>query len=131
MTMTGSFGMGGFQSVFSVLFALGFLVFLGIFLAVSIRSLGQWNKNNRAPRLTVGALVTAKRTNVSHHRHSGAGGVGHTTRSTTYYATFEVESGDRMELQLSGQDYGLLAEGDRGYLTFQGSRYLGFEREQQ
>ncbi len=129
MTMTGSFGMGGFQSVFSVLFALGFLVFLGIFLAVSIRSLGQWNKNNRSPRLTVGALVTAKRTNVS--RHSGAGGVGHTTRSTTYYATFEVESGDRMELQLSGQDYGLLAEGDRGYLTFQGSRYLGFEREQQ
>ncbi len=131
MTMTGSFGMGGFQSVFSVLFALGFLVFLGIFLAVSIRSLGQWNKNNRSPRLTVGALVTAKRTNVSHHRHSGAGGVGHTASSTTYYATFEVESGDRMELQLSGQDYGLLAEGDRGYLTFQGSRYLGFEREQQ
>ena len=55
MTMIGSFGMGGFQSVFSVLFALGFLVFLGIFLAVSIRSLGQWNKNNRSPRLTVGA----------------------------------------------------------------------------
>ena len=129
MTMIGSFGMGGFQSVFSVLFALGFLVFLGIFLAVSIRSLGQWNKNNRSPRLTVGALVTAKRTNVS--RHSGAGGAGHTARPTPYYATFEVESGDRMELQLSGQDYGLLAEGDRGYLTFQGSRYLGFEREQQ
>ena len=129
MTMIGSFGMGGFQSVFSVLFALGFLVFLGIFLAVSIRSLGQWNKNNRSPRLTVGALVTAKRTNVS--RHSGAGGAGHTASPTTYYATFEVESGDRMELQLSGQDYGLLAEGDRGYLTFQGSRYLGFEREQQ
>ena len=74
-------------------------------------------------------MVTAKRTNVS--RHSGADGVGHTASSTTYYATFEVESGDRMELQLSGQDYGLLAEGDRGYLTFQGSRYLGFEREQQ
>ena len=70
MTMIGSFGMGGLQSVFSVLFALGFLVFLGIFLAVSIRILGQWNKNNRSPRLTVGALVTAKRTNVS--RHSGA-----------------------------------------------------------
>ena len=29
MTMIGSFGMGGLQSVFSVLFALGFLVFLG------------------------------------------------------------------------------------------------------
>ena len=129
MMMTNGFGMGG--SVFMALFILVFLAILGTFLAMLLRGISQWNKNNHSPRLTVGALVTAKRTNVSHHRHSGAGGVGHTTRSTTYYATFEVESGDRMELQLSGQDYGLLAEGDRGYLTFQGSRYLGFEREQQ
>ena len=68
---------------------------------------------------------------MSHHHHSGGpnGGVGHTTTSTTYYVTFQVESGDRMELNLSGQEYGLLAEGDRGKLTFQGTRYLGFERE--
>ena len=129
MMMTNGFGMGG--SVFMALFILVFLAILGTFLAMLLRGISQWSRDNRPPRLTVGALVTAKRTNVSHHRHSGAGGVGHTTRSTTYYATFEVESGDRMELQLSGQDYGLLAEGDRGYLTFQGSRYLGFEREQQ
>ena len=129
MMMTNGFGMGGV--VFTALFILVFLMILGTFLAMLLRGISQWSRDNRAPRLTVGALVTAKRTNVSHHRHSGAGGVGHTTRSTTYYATFEVESGDRMELQLSGQDYGLLAEGDRGYLTFQGSRYLGFEREQQ
>lgn len=129
MMMTNGFGMGG--GVFMALFTLVFLMILGTFLAMLLRGISQWSRDNRSPRLTVGALVTAKRTNVSHHRHSGAGGVGHTTRSTTYYATFEVESGDRMELQLSGQDYGLLAEGDRGYLTFQGSRYLGFEREQQ
>ena len=49
--------------------------------------------------------------------------------STTYYATFQVESGDRMELRLSGAEYGMLAEGDRGRLTFQGTRYLSFERE--
>ena len=66
---------------------------------------------------------------VSLHQHYGGGGVGHTTHSTSYYATFQVESGDRMELNLSGQEYGLLAEGDRGKLTFQGTRYLGFERE--
>ncbi len=129
MMMTNGFGMGG--SVFMALFILVFLAILGTVLARRLRGIRQGSRDNRSPRLTVGALVTAKRTNVSHHRHSGAGGVGHTTRSTTYYATFEVESGDRMELQLSGQDYGLLAEGDRGYLTFQGSRYLGFEREQQ
>lgn len=42
--------------------------------------------------------------------------------------TFQVESGDRMELQVKGTDYGMLAEGDRGKLHFQGTRYLGFER---
>ena len=51
-----------------------------------------------------------------------------TRSSTVYYATFQVESGDRMELRMSGREYGLLAEGDRGKLTFQGTRYRGFER---
>jgi hypothetical protein len=51
---------------------------------------------------------------------------GHTT--TTYYITFEVEGGSRMEFKVKGQEYGLLAEGDIGKLKFQGTRYLGFER---
>ena len=41
---------------------------------------------------------------------------------------FQVESGDRMELTVSGSDYGYLVEGDHGKLTFQGTRFLGFER---
>ena len=47
---------------------------------------------------------------------------------TTYYVTFQVESGDRMELTVSGSDYGMLVEGDIGKLNFQGTRYLGFQR---
>lgn len=47
---------------------------------------------------------------------------------TTYYATFQVESGDRMELEVDDSDYGMLVEGDTGKLSFQGTRYLGFER---
>lgn len=47
---------------------------------------------------------------------------------THYYVTFEVESGDRMELGMDGPAFGMLAEGDRGKLTFQGTRYLGFQR---
>lgn len=34
----------------------------------------------------------------------------------------------RMELQVNGSEYGMLVEGDRGRLSFQGTRYLGFER---
>ena len=41
-------------------------------------------------------------------------------------ATFQVESGDRMEFSVSGREYGLLVEGDTGRLTFQGTRSLGF-----
>ena len=52
----------------------------------------------------------------------------HSTSSTSYYVTFQVESGDRMELQVSGREYGMLAEGNIGKLTFQRTRYLSFER---
>ena len=38
------------------------------------------------------------------------------------------ESGDRLELRMSGREFGTLAEGDKGKLTFQGTRYRGFER---
>ena len=42
--------------------------------------------------------------------------------------TFQVESGDRMEFEVDGSDYGLLVQSDIGKLSFQGTRYLGFER---
>ncbi|WP_412104691.1 MULTISPECIES: DUF2500 domain-containing protein [Viridibacillus] len=42
--------------------------------------------------------------------------------------TFEVQSGDRIELPVSGREYGILVEGDFGLLTFQGTRYKSFER---
>ena len=84
-----------------------------------------WNKNNQSPRLTVDATVVAKRTDVTHHHN----GDNMATHSTWYYATFQVESGDRMEFAVDGMEYGMLAEGDMGKLSFQGTRYLSFERE--
>ena len=74
--------------------------------------------------LTVPAAVVAKRTEVSRHHTDNT--MMHTF--TTYYVTFQVESGDRMELTVSGSDYGMLVEGDIGKLSFQGTRYLGFQR---
>ena len=120
-------------SLISVLFPLFFLLVFGIMAAALIQGILQWNRNNHSTRLTIDALVVAKRTNVSHHRHANAGDATgahgyHTTSSTTYYVTFQADSGDRMELPVGGADYGQLAEGDRGKLTFQGTRYLGFER---
>ena len=115
--------------MFGILFAVPFVMFFVVFVLILVKGIGQWNKNNHSPRLTVPATVVAKRTNVSHNHHNhGGAGMHHTSHSTTYYVTFQVESGDRMELHIAGAEFGLLIEGDRGKLTFQGTRYLGFER---
>lgn len=123
--------MDGF-SVMEILFPFFFFAVFGMVLIVLVvtlvRGIGEWHKNNNSPRLTVSAKVVSKRTSVSHGHHHGANGHMHTTSSTWYYVTFEVESGDRMELGVSGSEYGMLAEGDSGKLTFQGTRYLSFER---
>ncbi len=123
----GYFFYGGW---FEILFFLVFFLILGTIVVRLIQGLRTWNQNNHSPRLTVEATVVTKRAQVSRHHHTGgtAGQVHHTTASTSYYATFQVESGDRMELEVSGPEYGQLVEGDRGKLSFQGTRYLGFNR---
>ena len=114
--------------VFGVMFTLVFLLVIGVFVVVIVKGISTWNKNNHSPRLTVPATVVGKRADVSHHHHAGTDNGIHHHSSTTYYVTFQVESGDRMELHVTGTQYGLLIEGDSGRLSFQGTRYLGFER---
>lgn len=121
-------GFGFGFDLFQIMFYLMFFIVMATFVVTFAKGILQWNKNNNSPRLTVPATIVAKRTNVSRHRHNGAGNHHHYHTSTTYYVTFQVDSGDRMELSMAGTEYGLLIEGDRGMLTFQGTRYLGFER---
>ncbi len=119
--------MDGMMSVFPVIFFVAFAAVLGLILVQVVRSAQTWHHNNQSPRLTVPAAVVAKRTEVSGGTPVGANGGG-VHASTWYYVTFEVRSGDRMELSVAGKEYGMLAEGDIGMLTFQGTRYLSFER---
>jgi len=118
------FGFSGFQMMFSIIF---FLI-VAIIIVSIVRGLMQWNKNNHSPRLSVEANVVSKRIHVSHDTHMHNDHAMHSS-TTFYYVTFQVESGDRMEFHVSGTEYGMLAEGDYGKLTFQGTRYLGFERQ--
>lgn len=121
------FGMfdAGF-TVFQIMFFLVFGIVLFVFISSAVTGLRRWNRNNQSPRLTVPASVVAKRTQVGHR----GGGVEdhHHYGYTSYFVTFQVESGDRMELQVDGPQSGLLVEGDQGLLSFQGTRFLGFER---
>ena len=123
----------GFDMLFSIVFPLVFLTLAGIFIFSIITNFRTWNKNNHSPRLSVPAAVVAKRTDVSHSNAANAGDLSgahgyRTSTYTSYYVTFQVESGDRMEFEVDGSDYGLLVQGDIGKLSFQGTRYLGFER---
>ena len=111
-------------SLFFVMFYLIFFLVLATFVVTAVRGIAQWSRNNASPLLTVPARVVAKRTRVG---RNGTHNTGYHTY-TRYYVTFQVESGDRMELNVPGEEYGLLVEGDEGTLSFQGTRYKGFER---
>ncbi len=114
-------------SLFRVLFMVVFLAILAMVIVNALRGVRQWNTNNQAPVLSVFATVVAKREEFSYHHHHN--NMAMNTGSTSYYLTFEVESGDRMEFRVSGREYGMLVEQDFGTLKFQGTRFLGFERE--
>jgi hypothetical protein len=119
--------MAGPPVMFSVFFyGIFAIIIVGILFGI-ISSAAQWSRNNKQPVLTVEARITGKRTHTSHSDQMMNDNMVHSS-TTTYYVTFQVESGDRMELKISGDEYGLLAEDDLGRLTFQGTRYLGFER---
>ncbi|MER2126263.1 DUF2500 domain-containing protein [Solibacillus sp.] len=95
-----------------------FVIIIGTIILAIFSSIKQGVKNNNSPLLTVPAEVAAKRIHVQgdHSR-------------TTYYVTFEVQSGDRMEFTIDGKEYGMLVEQDVGLLSFQGTRYISFERQ--
>lgn len=120
--------MGGLEitivSIVPMIVIIGFIVVLGTYIVRLVTGAKEWNRNNRSPVLSVEAKVVAKRADVSHHTHHHENHR-HRSTSTSYYVTFEV-SADRMELSVSGSEYGMLVEGDFGKLTFQGTRYKGF-----
>jgi len=101
-------------------------LFFALFFVVLIKNIGQWFKNEKAPRLSVPAKIVDKRRRTHHHHSSG-----HHHHTHSYYVTFEVESGDTMELRVLRNEYDILRVGESGVLCFQGTRYLGFERKEE
>lgn len=109
---------GWFDFLFPILFIAVFGLAFGTIVSTLIKNGRQNRKNNASPRLTSEATVVSKRTHVwgDHSR-------------TTYFATFQFESGDRLELEIPRDRFGYLVEGDHGKLHFQGTRFLDFERQ--
>lgn len=118
-------GFSSFNSMYSIFFII-FILFLVLFIISIIKNIGQWNKNNNSPVLTVDAKLVTKRTQISHNNFNDNNI--NNISSTNYYITFQVESGDRIEFHVNPSEYGMLVEGDIGKLTFQGTRYKKFNR---
>lgn len=114
--------------IMSVIVPIFFIIVFGVIVFSIVKGISQWSYNNKQPVLSVTAVITSKRSHTSHSTSTMNDTVSNSS-STSYYVTFEVESGDRMEFHVPSREYGLLAEGDKGILTFQGTRFLGFERE--
>lgn len=119
--------------VFEILFFVVFGMIATVIVVNLVKDTREWNQNNHSPRLTVSSKIVGKRVEVSCTQHpvggdaSGSHGM-QTMSSTVHYVTFQVESGDRMEFRVDGREYRLLTEGDFGKLSFQGTRFLDFER---
>lgn len=117
-------GVDKFAVIFGIVFVTIFVTISGAILFAIVRGLMQWSRNNQLPLTTVPASVISRR----NHRSSATE---NSSASTSYYVTFEIRGGERLEFAMLGNQFGLLAEGDRGQLTHQGTRYKGFERTPQ
>lgn len=113
-------------TIIPIIIVIGFVLVFGLIAFSVVQGALQWKANNDSPVLTVEATLVTKRDEI--HRHQSTDNQLMSSTYSNYYATFQVESGDRIEFQVNGKEYGLLVEKDFGKLTFQGTRYLGFER---
>lgn len=114
-------------SIFPMINIVIFAIVIIAFIVIAIKGIKTWSYNNSQPVLTVYAKIIAKRMDVRSNMISNDT-VGHIHHNTMYFITFEVDSGDRLEFHVDDREYAMLAEGDSGKLTFQGTRYLGFKR---
>lgn len=117
----------GFFNVFSLIFPIMFIGIFGIIIFRMLKGVKEWSHNNKQSIVQVESTIVSKRISVSHHNHMNENH-NHTSSSTTYYVTFQFINGERSEFVVKGKDYGIMVERDRGILSFQGSRFISFDR---
>ncbi|MDQ7991476.1 MAG: DUF2500 domain-containing protein [Propionicimonas sp.] len=110
--------------MFGLLMMFGMLAFALVvvfFILAMVRGASRNRPDPRAPRLRADARVVDKRSEIS--------GGGETRAVQHYYVTFQFPDGNRIELEASGPESGLLTPGDTGSLEWQGAHFVGFARE--
>lgn len=118
---TGPFPADSGGGLFILIFTILGVLIGAFILFMIVKSLMQWSANNASPIESMSCKVVAKRMHVS-------GRAGDSGTNTRYYATFEFEDRRRLELSVGRDQFGYMVEGDQGILTYQGTRFQGFNR---
>lgn len=79
-------------------------------------------KQGVKPIYNIEAVVKGKRTLVEADPENPA------IPKTSYFITFHKRDGNRVEMRVPGEDYGLAAEGDEGILVYRDDEFVVFKR---
>lgn len=88
-----------------------FLIIIVIICMADANTIVCWFKNNRAPVHSMGASVLTKEIN-----------------ENKYYVCFGLEDGKLKRLLVDSYVYLSLVEGEKGILTYQGTRFIRYDR---
>ncbi|HEY5466193.1 MAG TPA: DUF2500 domain-containing protein [Clostridia bacterium] len=105
----------------SIVVVVVLLLVVGTIFFMIARSLIRSAANHRQSSIPVPAKVAGRRTQV----WLASGNVAEITH---HYATFEFANGQRLELSVPESEAGYMVEGDAGLLTYQGTRFVSFDR---
>lgn len=95
------------------------VVWFALFFYIIGSAIARYIRNENSPVLTVSAVIVHMRRKTHHHN-------GHHHHS--WHVTFRTDAGEEMELRVPRAEYHQLTMGEKGMLTFQGTRYQGFTR---
>ncbi len=116
--------MDGFSLSFPIflVFFFGIVAFLvGAIVVAAMKRAKETARINAAPEVTAVASVVDK--------HIDSSGGGESAVVEHHLVSFEQPGGERFELEVPANEYGLLVVGDRGSVTMKGTQYLAFARE--
>ena len=108
------------------------VLIIAIFTAIFFRCIFEWTINKCSAMESVDAFVVAKQQGMIQQQIPNAGdatgGHGFTLQEQPWYKiTFRMTDSTEKEFNVDNQSFRELKEGEKGILTYQGTRYLGFK----
>lgn len=103
-----------------------FLIVFILLLFFISKGMQESTENNLKPVIPVSVLIVSKRVAISHN-HNSPSRVNATI--PRYFIGVQYTNGEMQEFVVSGIDYEVIETGAKGVLSFQGSKFIDFERE--